>query len=417
MCGLITNEKDQKGHLSDFWALRQKEHLLLFQIRYGFRMQHPSLQQADIPSPSFVVDLALLRRNLDVLEAVQARSGAKIILALKGYAMFSSFSEIRKVLHGTTASSIHEARLGAEEFGGEVHGYAVAYLESQFLDWCRMAHHLTFNSLSQWARFSEQARQAGVSCGIRINPEYSEVQTDLYNPCRAGTRFGVTAQTLGGASLEGLEGLHFHSLCEQGADVLARTLDRVEDHFGFWLEKVRWLNMGGGHHITRPGYDLDLLVERIVRIKERYGLEVYLEPGEAVALNTGFLVSSVVDLIPGDPPIAILDTSATAHMPDVLEMPYRPRITGAGDPGTKPYTYRLGGLTCLAGDEIGLYAFDQPLTMGQRLVFHDMAHYTMVKTTHFNGIDHPSLVLTDGDTGEIRIVRTFGYSDFRNRLS
>ena len=372
----------------------------------------------NVPSPCFVVDLSLLRNNLSILEHVQEKSGGSIILALKGFAMFSTFSEIRKVLGGTTASSLNEAKLGAEEFGGDVHGYAVAYLEHEFDEWLKRAHHLTFNSVSQWKQFGPRALEVGVSCGLRINPEYSEVSTALYNPCRRGTRFGITADLLADVNLTGLEGLHFHTMCEQGADTLERTLYEVEERFGAWLPDMQWINFGGGHHITRPGYEVDRLIGLIRNFRERYEVDVILEPGEAVALNTGFLVASVVDLLTsGTQDIAILDTSATAHMPDVLEMPYRPDIMGGWDPLEKEHTYMLGGLTCLAGDEIGLYSFDDPLKVGQRLLFTDMAHYTMVKSSTFNGVDLPSIATFDPDSGEVSVVREFGYADFRNRLS
>jgi carboxynorspermidine decarboxylase len=332
--------------------------------------------------------------------------------------MFSVFPQIGRVLHGTAASSVHEARLGLEEFGREVHCYCVAYSEEEIFWFSTVATHLTLNSLSQWQRFRSLAtRPTNVaSYGLRINPEYSEVETDFYNPCRPGTRFGITAEQMRGADLEGIEGLHFHTLCEQNADTLARTLERVEHGFGDLLSRVKWLNMGGGHHISRHDYDIDLLCDCVARMREKYNVDVYLEPGEATALNSGFLVSTVLDRFrSGDQEVAILDTSATAHMPDVLEMPYVPTIIGAGGPGEKQHTIQLGGLTCLAGDVIGDYSFDQDLKPGDRLVFTDMAHYTMVKNTTFNGVPLPSIAIYDPDTDKIDVVRRFGYEDYRNR--
>ena len=362
----------------------------------------------------------LLQRNLEILDKVQKESGGKIILALKGFAMFSSFPQIRKILQGTTASSMAEAELGFEEFGGEVHTYFVAYKDSDFLNLAQRADHITINSLSQWNRFKTLAlpHDTKASFGLRINPEYSEVETAIYNPCRVGSRFGITADQLSSADLSGIEGLHFHTMCEQGSDTLERTLEHVESKFGKHLHLMKWLNMGGGHHITRKGYDTDLLVELIKHMREKYDLEVYLEPGEAVALNTGFLVTSVVDLFhSGNQEIAILDVSASAHMPDVLEMPYRPEIIGGAEHGKKQFSYELGGLTCLAGDIIGQWSFDTPLKIGKRLIFTDMAHYSMVKTTNFNGVHHPSIASYFPDSNKVEVCRNFGYEDYKSRLS
>ncbi len=375
-----------------------------------------------LPSPCFVVDRGLLQRNLEILDDVQRRSGARIILALKGFAMWSVFPQIANVLCGTTASSLNEALLGQEEFGGEVHVYSVAYTQSELDKLTSIAHHLTFNSLSQWNRLS---RPSGTGCsfGLRINPQYSEVETELYNPCRPGTRFGMTAGQIALAINDGfdigcVDGFHFHTMCEQGSDTLQRTLAVVEKDFGGWLPGLKWINFGGGHHITRSDYDVELLVSEVQRIRETYGVDVYLEPGEAVALNTGFLVATVVDLFDsGDHRIAILDTSATSHMPDVLEMPYRPEIIDAGLPDEKPHTYQLGGLTCLAGDVIGDYSFDTPLSVGRRLIFTDMGHYSMVKTTMFNGVQHPAIAWSDDAKETVEVVRRFGYEDFKGRLS
>jgi len=373
----------------------------------------------EIPTPCYVVDEGRIEQNLQVLDTVQQRTGAKIVLALKGFAMFSLFPRIRRYLYGTAASSLNEARLGREEFGGEVHVYAVAYRDGEFPALLALANHITFNSFSQWRRFKDQALAAtdSVRYGIRINPAYSEVAVDLYNPCRPGSRFGMRRAQFMGEDLTGISGLHFHTLCEQNADVLERTLAVVEQQFGDVLKQMQWLNMGGGHHISRPDYDVDGLCRIIDRFRQRFDLEVYLEPGEAIALNTGYLVASVLDVFHNDVDIAILDTSATAHMPDVLEMPYRPEILGAGQPGEHPHTYRLGGLTCLAGDVIGDYSFPEPLTVGQRLVFTDMAHYTMVKNTTFNGVPLPAIAIYHPADGKVSVVRTFGYEDYRSRLS
>lgn len=376
------------------------------------------IPHAEIPSPCFIVDMPSLRENGRILREVQDASGGKIILALKGFSMHPSFPGLRPFLAGTTASSLNEAMLGALEFGGEVHVYAVAYTDADFPNYLDVATHVTFNSVAQWQYFREQAMaRPGVAYGLRINPEYSEVEVDLYNPCIPGSRFGMTAEDLEGADLEGISGLHFHTLCEQGSDTLERTLERVEEKFGGLLHRMKWLNMGGGHHITRKGYDRDRLVRCIRHMRETYDLEVILEPGEAVALNAGWLVSEVLDVFSSQGHAhAILDISATAHMPDVLEMPYRPFILGSGEANEKAHTYKLGGVSCLAGDRIGDYSFDAPLKRGDRLVFTDMAIYSMVKTTHFNGVAHPSIALWDPDNGGLSVTRRFGYQEFRDRL-
>ena len=373
-----------------------------------------------IPTPCFVIDLALLQRNLEKLDLVQQRTGATVILALKGFAAFSTFPLVRKYLRGVTASSLNEARLGAYEFGGEVHTYAVAYQESEIDEYLTLSSHISFNSFSQWRKFRGRVKSFGkkVSPGLRVNPGYSEVKTALYNPCRLGSRFGMTADRFAGEDLDGLEGLHFHTMCEQNSDTLARTLPHVEEKFGHLLKNMKWLNMGGGHHITRADYDLDLLCDCIKRMQDRYGVEVILEPGEAIALGTGYLVASVVDVFSDvEPRQVILDTSATAHMPDTLEMPYRPVIQGAGDPGEKPYTITLGGLTCLSGDVIGDWSFDQPLKEGDKLVFNDMAHYTMVKTSTFNGVPLPSIALFHPAFNRVQVVKSYGYDSYKDRLS
>lgn len=372
------------------------------------------------PSPAYVVDDALLRRNLERLGQVQERSGARILLALKGFAMWDTFPLVRQYLVGTTASGQDEARLGAETFGGEVHCYSPAFTEEEMAVVLRYADHLSFNSPGQWRRFRETIAAAPrrVSCGMRVNPEHSTGSVPLYDPCAPGSRLGTRAADLTPEVMEGLEGLHFHTLCEQNSDDLESTLAAFEERFGHYLAGLKWVNFGGGHHITRDDYDVERLVRVIRDFRERHPhLTVYLEPGEAIALNTGYLVCSVLDIVENDGPIAILDTSATAHMPDVLEMPYRPQIIGGGEPNEKAHTYRLGGMTCLAGDVIGDYSFDAPLEIGDRLVFTDMAHYTMVKTTTFNGIRLPSICRIDEASREVRTVRTFGYVDYMQRLS
>lgn len=373
-----------------------------------------------IETPCYVVDEGKLEANLKRLDEVQSRTGCKILLALKGFAMFSTFPLIRRYLRGAAASSLCEARLAAEEFQREVHVYEPAYRADEFPELIGYAHHIVFNSFAQWRAFKPQVERSGkpVRCGIRINPQHSEVKVALYDPCAAGSRLGVTLDQFQGQDLTGLSGLHFHTLCELNSDALERTLEAVEARFGGYLAAMQWVNFGGGHHITRADYDVDRLCRVIQGFRQRYPhLEVYLEPGEAIALNTGVLVASVLDIVHNAMDIAILDTSAAAHMPDVLEMPYRPNIVGAGQPGEFAHTYRLGGLTCLAGDVIGDYSFPAPLEPGRKLVFLDMAHYTMVKNNTFNGVGLPSIALYQPDTGKVRVVRKFGYEDYRNRLS
>ncbi len=369
------------------------------------------------PSPAYVVDLGRLRHNLAILDEVQRRSGAKILLALKAFAMWRTFPLIRETLQGVCASSPWEARLGREEFGGEVHSFAAAFKESDVCELLEVSDHLVFNSFAQFERFRPLWEGRGVSIGLRVNPEHSEGHTPLYDPCAPGSRLGIPRREFDGRSLAGVDGLHFHTLCEQLFAPLERTAAVFEEQFAPFLPGLKWINFGGGHHITREGYDLDGLVALIRRFRERYGVEVYLEPGEAVVIGTGLLVGEVLDVVHNQVDTAILDVSATCHMPDVLEMPYRPGIRGGGDPGAKAHTYRLGGPSCLAGDVIGDWSFDGPLRPGDRLAFLDMAHYTMVKTTTFNGIQHPHLCTYEPETGELEVVRSFGYKDFRSRLS
>lgn len=371
------------------------------------------------PTPSFVVDLGALGRNLAVLERVRKRTGCRILLAQKGFAMFSVYPVLARVLDGTCASSPHEARLGREEFGGEVHAFAAAYSDADIRELSGTCDHIVFNSFGQWARFRDTVLGAKrtIRCGLRINPEHSEGAVPIYDPCSPGSRLGIRREDFLEKELEGISGLHFHTLCEQNADALARTLAVVEKRFGDIMHRMEWINFGGGHHITREDYDLETLCRCIEHVQRTYDVSVYLEPGEAVALNAGVLVTEVLDVVRNQGEIAILDTSAPAHMPDVLEMPYRPEVVGAGLPGERPYTCRLTGLSCLAGDVIGEYSFDRPLEVGDRLVFLDMAHYTMVKTTTFNGVQLPSILTFDPETDELRNIRKFGYEDFKGRLS
>ena len=372
-----------------------------------------------VPTPCHVCDERILERNLRILDSVEGRTGAKVLLALKAFALFDLAPLVRRYLSGVSASGGYEARLGAEEFGGEVHVCGPAYSDEEFQVIARHAQHVTFNSFAQWRRFRPVLvrLERPVRCGIRINPECSEAPVALYDPCAPGSRLGVTAEHFEERELDGISGLHFHTLCEQNSDALQRTLDAVEEKFGRFLDRMQWINLGGGHHITRPDYDLDRLCRLIDALRARHGVEVYLEPGEAVALGAGVLVATVLDVVENGIPIAILDASATAHAPDVLEMPYRAEVNGAGRPGEHPHLYRLAGPTCLAGDVFGDYSFPTPLAAGDRVVFGDMAHYTMVKCTTFNGVPLPSIASFDPDSGRVRLIRRFGYEDYRNRLS
>ena len=377
-----------------------------------------AFERSGLDTPSYVLDQTLFRRNGEILKRVQDETGAKILLAQKAFSCFGLYPLLRDYLVGTAASGLHEARLGHEEFGGEVHVFSPAFKPAEMTAVLKIADHLVFNSLSQWQRYREEVLEVGprVSAGLRINPEYSEAVAEIYDPCAPGSRFGVLASQLEGVDLTGLDGLHFHTLCEQGASALGGTLRAVMEKFDDQLQTMKWLNFGGGHLITSPGYDIELLIALIREVRNRYPhLRIYLEPGEAIAVGTGVLLGTVIDLVENSMPIAILDLSATTHMPDVLEMPYRPVVEGAGAAGEKAHTYRLGGPTCLAGDIIGDYSFDAPLKIGDRVVFHDMSHYTMVKTTTFNGVPLPSIAILAED-GRIGSVREFGYEDYRMRL-
>jgi carboxynorspermidine decarboxylase len=375
-----------------------------------------------VPSPCFVVDEIAIERNLQVLQHVQEASGARVLLALKAFSMFSLAPLIMRYLKGTCASGLWEAELGRAEYGGEVHVYSAAYKEADLLRILAIADHVVFNSPGQWQRFQPLIREAlksrpGLDFGLRINPLHSEGAVAMYDPCAPGSRLGTPVDQLASLNLDGISGLHFHTLCEQNFAPLARTLDAVESACSHLLQQMKWVNFGGGHHISHPDYDVEGLIRRIREFSERYQVQVYLEPGEAIAIRSGVLVSEVLDLMHNESPIAILDSSATCHMPDTLEMPYHAHIFGAGLPGELPHTWRLGGMSCLAGDVMGDYSFSEPLQVGQRLVFDDMAHYTMVKTTTFNGVKLPALAVFNSRSGSVRIVREFAYEDFRNRLS
>lgn len=371
----------------------------------------------ELPTPCYVVDKGLLLRNLEILKGVKNRTNCRILLAQKAFSMYVLYPLIGQYLDGATASGLYEARLGSEEMGKENHVFCPAYREDEIDEIISLCDHIVFNSFSQLERFGGKVRKAGKSIGLRINPECSTQEGHtIYDPCSPGSRLGVTLENFRPEHLDGVDGLHFHTLCEQDADDLARTIDAVEEKFGPWLPKMKWLNFGGGHHITRSGYQLDLLDACITRIQNRYGVRVYLEPGEAVALHAGFLIATVLEIVHNGIDIAILDTSAACHMPDVLEMPYRPPLQGAEEAGALPHTYRLGGMTCLAGDIIGDYSFPSPLKPGDRLVFEDMAIYSMVKNNTFNGMPLPAIVLRERD-GQYRILHQFGYEDFKSRLS
>ena len=370
-----------------------------------------------VPTPAYVIDEAKLVNNLEILKSVQERTGCKVLLAQKAFSMYATYPLISQYLAGTTASGLYEAKLGREEFGGEVHVFAPAFKDADLEEILEIADHIVFNSERQLRKHVDKCRAVGVSVGLRINPECS-TQGDhaLYDPCAAGSRFGVRIDQFSEDLVDLVDGLHFHTLCEQNSDDLKTTLDAVEAKFGPYLHRIKWLNMGGGHHVTREDYDLDLLISSIQHMQETYGLEVYIEPGEAIALNAGYLVTEVLDIFENGIETLVLDASATCHMPDVLEMPYRPPLRHGFEAGEKAYSYRLSSNTCLTGDIIGDYSFEKPVEIGDKLYFEDMAIYSFVKNNTFNGIGLPSLVLMD-KTGDCRIVKSFGYEDFKGRLS
>jgi carboxynorspermidine decarboxylase len=371
-----------------------------------------------IPSPCYVLEDSLLRKNLELMQYVQQQAGIEIICALKGFSMYSTFPMVKQYLAGSTASSLHEARLGFEEMGSKAHVYSPAYLESEFEELMSYSSNITFNSLKQLEKFGATAKANGISCGVRINPQYSEVETDMYNPCIAGSRLGMTRDALGQTLPEGVEGLHSHTLCENDSFTLERTLNAIEERFGDLLPQVKWLNLGGGHLMTKEGYDIEHLIGLLKNLKNRYpNLEIIMEPGSAVGWKTGYLTSTVLDIVDAQGiDVAILDMSFAAHLPDTLEMPYKPKILGAyHEPVEGKPTYRFGGMTCLAGDFYGDYSFDKPLQIGDSIVFDDMIHYTMVKTTTFNGVGLPSIgIWRENETFEL--VKSFGYESFKDRL-
>lgn len=370
----------------------------------------------NLPSPSFVCEEELLEKNLILLKRVQDESGANILLALKGFALWSTFDLCKKYLKGCCASGLHEALLAKEEFGGQVHTYSPAFKDDEIEEIIKLSNHVVFNSFNQLKKYRDKAI-GKTSIGLRVNPEYSSVEVDLYNPCAPFSRLGITKSNFIEEELEGVEGLHFHALCEQNVDALEGALKNFIESFGEYLPSMKWVNFGGGHHITRNDYDVVALIKLLKEFKSKYPhLEVYLEPGEAVGWETGYLVATVLDIVNNGMNIAILDTSAEAHMPDTLAMPYRANIRNSGLANEKKYTYRLGGNTCLAGDIIGDYSFDKALEIGDKIILEDMIHYTMVKTTTFNGVRLPSIVIKDKQSC-YQIVNNFGYNDYKTRLS
>jgi carboxynorspermidine decarboxylase len=375
---------------------------------------------SQVETPCYLISEDALQRNCELLAYVQERTGAKILLALKAFALPALFPLIGKYLHGVCASGPIEAQLGREEFGREVHTYAPAYTAKQMERVIRYSDHILFNSIRQWHTHRDAVRSAGrtIEVGLRVNPGHAEVEIDLYNPCLPGSRFGLGPEDLEGVDLTGISGLHFHALCEQNADVLTRVLASFEDRFSSYIDTMQWVNFGGGHHITRDDYDVELLCETIIAFRKRHNnIPVYLEPGEAVVLNAGVFVTSVVDTMHNGIDIAILDSSAETHMPDVLAMPYRPHIIASGKPEELPHTYRLGGISCLAGDIVGDYSFEDQLSPGQRLVLTDMALYSFVKNTTFNGVELPSIYTCSGKKEDPTLVRSFGYDDYRSRVA
>ncbi len=378
--------------------------------------QSMSLLATDIPSPCYVCEEEKLEANLKLMQHVQEASGAKIILALKGFSMWSTFPLVGEYLQGCTASSVWEAKLAKFEMGKEVHAYSPAYKQQDIDELLPLANHISFNSLSQWQKYKPQILDARIEAGLRVNPEHREADTELYDPSAPGSRLGVKASDLANVDLSGISGLHVHNLCECDSFATERTIKAIEEKFAQWLPQLDWVNLGGGHLMTSKGYNVEHLISVLKAFKHKWDIDVILEPGSAVAWQTGSLISEVVDIVHNDGDIAILDISATAHMPDVLEMPYRPDVRGASLPGEKAIDYRLAGNSCLAGDVIDTYSFDKPLKVGNRIIFEDMIHYTMVKTTFFNGVEHPAIGLLKKD-GRFELIRQFSYEDFRNRLS
>ena len=370
-----------------------------------------------LPSPCWILEEEKLENNLDILRKIKEKSGAKILLALKGYALWQTFPLISQALDGCCASGLHEAMLANETFGKEVHTYVPAFKEEEIDAIAAMSHHLVFNTPQQFRTFAAKAkrRNPALSLGMRVNPEYSEAPKEIYNPCGLYSRLGTTRARFDTTLLPQIEGLHFHALCEQDSNALEKVLEAFESKFGDIIPQMQWINFGGGHHITKEDYDREKLIALIRDFKARYRVEVYLEPGEAVGWQTGVLAATVLDIVHNGIDIAVLDTSAEAHMPDTIIMPYRAEVRGAGLPGEKAHTYRLGGNTCLAGDIMGDYSFDKPLRIGDKILFEDQMHYTMVKATTFNGIKLPSIAVVDKNQN-VRILKTFGYEAFKSRL-
>ncbi|EQB40401.1 carboxynorspermidine decarboxylase [Sulfurimonas hongkongensis] len=372
----------------------------------------------DIQTPCYVCEEELLERNLLILDDVQKRSGAKVILALKGFAMWSTFDQIKKYLHGCTASGLHEAKLAYEEFGKEVHTYSPAFKGEEIDEIAFISDHIVFNSPNQLFKYAQRVKEVNpkIEISLRINPEYSESPKEIYNPCGIYSRLGTTKANFDEGVLEFVDGLNFHALCEQNVDALEGVLRAFESKFSKYFKGLKYINFGGGHHITKEGYDVERLIKVIKDFREKYGVEVYLEPGEAVGWECGYLISSVLDIVDNGMKIAILDASAEAHMPDTMAMPYRAEVRGAAEANENEFTYRLAGNTCLAGDIMGDYSFDKPLEVGSRVIFEDQIHYTFVKSTTFNGIKLPSLAIKRRD-GKIEGVKEFGYENYKNRLS
>ena len=378
-----------------------------------------AIARKGLTTPAYLIDTTLVEENMRVLRYVKDLTGCKVLHALKAYASFATFGVMAPYLDGVCASGLNEARLGREEFGAEVHTFSAGYRDDEITKVLKYSDHIIFNSFYQLSTYGPLARRAGVEVGLRVNPGYAEIETEMYNPCAPCSRLGIVHDEFHRefpAYAGQVDGLHFHAMCEQNSDVLAKILNSFERLYGPSLKGLKWVNFGGGHHITRDDYDLGLLARLIAKFKERYGIQVYLEPGEASVYHAGVLISTVVDIVTNEVQIAIMDTSAEAHMPDVLLMPYRPQVAGSFMPGEAKYTYRLAGPSCLAGDIIGDYSFDEPLKRGDRLVFIDMALYSIVKNTTFNGIRLPDIALTD-DSGKVVVVRKFGYRDYRNRQS
>lgn len=374
---------------------------------------------SQFPSPCYIMEEALLRKNLTLIREVARQADVEIILAFKSFAMWRSFPIFREYIDHSTASSPYEARLALEEFGSKAHTYSPAYTEADFPEIMRCSSHITFNSLSQFRRFYPQVRaHGGISCGVRINPEYSEIETELYNPCAPGTRFGLLSEQLPDELPEGIDGFHCHCHCESSSYALEHTLVHLEKRFGRWLPRLQWLNLGGGHLMTRKDYDVSHLISLLRSLKSRYpNLRIILEPGSAFAWQTGVLASEVVDIVENRGiRTAILNVSFTCHMPDCLEMPYQPAVRGARMDGEGPFAYRLGGNSCLSGDYMGMWSFDHELEIGERIIFEDMIHYTTVKTNMFNGIHHPAIAMWTCD-GKAEVYKQFHYEDYRNRMS